>query len=1408
MDTQQNILNMIITQWLCLASRSVVTSTFKRKFQLPAGCLALLATIFALNSGQAAVWSWSGGGANTYWNNSANWGFAGIPTNGDTVIFPASQPNLLNTNNIAGLVLNQVRFAGGGGGYDIRGNAFTLTNGILATNTVGANTIENSITLSTATALIVVSNGVSLTLDGNLSGSVGVTKSGLGTLLYQCIGNNSYTGTTLVAGGTLQFNVSGVNAVSGPLVIGDGTGAGNPTVEDLQAEEMQDLPSVAVNWNGTLNLNNNNEPAFTTQITLAGGVIATGIGTLALRPNTTITAYEAPNPSPNPAIFGNLSLGGGTLTINGNLTIVELAANVSGSANIVQNGTVVTTEWSGNNTYVGNFTVNGNGGVWLMNSLALGNTNNNMTLNDQASVALDDNINVTNQSLTINSTNEFNADRFYSLNAFASSTNSWTANFTNNSGLIVDVVSNCAFSLNGPISGPGNLAKIDQGILTLGGNENNTYAGATTVSDGTLLLDKDDFAIAVPSPLVMGSNTTVRLLNEFQIDSFTNPVTMNDSSILDLNGFSEALGPLSLQGAQIAGNGGLLYLGADITVYPSTVTQSVISGTAEIYGAIVTINTDGHNFSPDLIISANLESGGTTNGLIKTGVGEVSLSGNNSFTGPVTINYGNLWAQTLTALGNANVPVTVFNGGTLSLIGSGLDFAPKPLVLNGSGDGTVDTNGYAVGALMCKGSSSWEGPITLSSDTTIYEDAGAWLTLNGTITGPGSYTKSGPGTNTFSGTGINEYLGQTTVNDGTLNLDRAGHSIGYGTLTIGDGVGPDSSAVVRDFGNNQIESSVSIDSDGMLDLNGHNDIVGPEVTLGAAYSIMNTSAGTLTLKDGTTLTATADVCGINGGYLNIGSINTTCTWVPAYESGLYVYSTVSGAAALAIDGPGFATLGAANSYTGPTLIEQGFLWIGNNSSLGATNNGVVVGPSASLGLNNSDSSGYLAITNKSLTLNGPGWFGEYGALDGQSGTNVWAGPVVVNDNSTLGSFASGVELHITGPISGPGALEVFSTIGGGGPVFFEGTAANTYAGLTTVDWGSTLVLRHTTSYGAVSNVLVGETLRLGNSEQIAASADVLVISGALFDFGPFVQDVNTLRGQGSVTFGANSHLNIGAAGGTSKFDGLMSGSGSIGGYTVNKLGTGTFTMTANNTYLNGTSVSAGKLFINGNQPQSPVNVSAQATLGGVGTAGPITASGIITPGSGIGNSSGILNSGNVTFGSTGEFTVALNGTNTGTSYSQLNVTGTVSLASAGLQVMAGGVGAVNSRYTIINNDAADSEIGIFNGLPEGATVTANNGTQYAISYQGGTGNDVVLTQISLPTPPQLDGIQPLAGGSVQLDGLGLTNLSYTVWANTNLTTTNWISIGTAATPANTNAFQFTDQNATNFPQRFYRFSWP
>ncbi|MGA9778291.1 MAG: hypothetical protein WBS33_08475, partial [Verrucomicrobiia bacterium] len=59
---------------------------------------------------------------------------------------------------------------------------------------------------------------------------------------------------------------------------------------------------------------------------------------------------------------------------------------MSGAANIVQTNSY--TYWTSANTYTGNYMANGFGYVDIVNSFALGNTNNSLTLNGQTWVAI------------------------------------------------------------------------------------------------------------------------------------------------------------------------------------------------------------------------------------------------------------------------------------------------------------------------------------------------------------------------------------------------------------------------------------------------------------------------------------------------------------------------------------------------------------------------------------------------------------------------------------------------------------------------------------------------------------------------------------------------------------------------------------------------------------------------------------------------------------------------------------------------------------------------------------------------------------------------------------------------------------------------------------------------------------
>ncbi len=260
---------------------------------------------------------------------------------------------------------------------------------------------------------------------------------------------------------------------------------------------------------------------------------------------------------------------------------------------------------------------------------------------------------------------------------------------------------------------------------------------------------------------------------------------------------------------------------------------------------------------------------------------------------------------------------------------------------------------------------------------------------------------------------------------------------------------------------------------------------------------------------------------------------------------------------------------------------------------------------------------------------------------------------------------------------------------------------------------------------------------------------------------------------------------------------VISGSG---GFT--KIDSDPLILNSNNTYLGTTTNSAGTLRINGSQANSPVVLSG-GTLGGTGTVGTISVSGASAKTLAPGGSPGILSSSNATLSSSTTFAVELNGTTPGSGYDQLNVSGTVNLASAKLSASLGFAPSVGAEFVIINNDGSDAVLGTFAGLPEGSYLRIGDAS-FRISYAGGGGsNDMVLLRTNAP-PATISSITRLGGGQMQLQGLGWSNLVYGVEATTNLTPVIvWSNLGTA-TGNSAGVFSFTDTNAPLFPSRFYR----
>ncbi len=965
-----------IEKFFCTVS-SPGLPAFCRRTRFPTLLLSAGLALIPAGALRAATLSWSGGGgANANWNNTTNWGFAGIPANGDTVIFPAGQPNLVNTNNIASLTLNQIIFAGAGGGYDLRGNPLTLTGGIQATNTAGANTIENALALTAGNIVVAVTNGVSLVLDGQISGTFGVTKTGAGSVTYQFTGNNTYTGTTLVAAGTLLLNVSGVDAFGGPLVIGDGSGTGSPMVEHLQSTEIPDSAPITVNFNGTLNLNNFAEIIGPT-LNLGGGIIETGTGTLTLSANTTITVSNI-NAS---EITGNLNIGSGTLTIGGLGNLLYMFASVSGNANIVQTDGI-STYWGGVNTYSGSYTANGNGYVDLTSSQALGNVTNTMTLNGQAWAAIAGNVSLTNQSLTINSTYPNGAIYDYG------GTNSWHANFILDTAATIDVLTNCALTLNinSQITGPGGPVKFGPGGLTLSGGVNvSSYTGNTVVNEGTLFLNSIN--VIRFGTLMIGDGAggaqadVVRYLTGGCI--YGGPggsiVVITNSGWLDLNGFTDDVGPIFMDGALITTGAGTLEL------FPPLATYASLNGPSTINGNFQFLSPTTLAISNELDMNAAVSSSGNDT-ITKTGTGFLYLNASNTYTGTNIIQQGWVYIRNGSALGAPNNSTIVDSGATLAMNGN-FTVTQASLTLNGPGEpewGALDAEtGF--------GTNIWSGPITLNADSTIAPfGTGAVLRMTGQISGPGGFSEfsnGGDGTNavlSLEGGTADTYAGITIVSSGTLLLAKSSGGAVPGNLVIAG-----SNSVVRLGASQQTANSadVLISSGGLFDFSTFDSYLDTLHGQGTVNFGVNGWIW-IGLNNGTSefdgsFTGVGYAPGWTVG--KTGSGNFTTTGTNTFSLG---NTTIQGAGTMFID---------AYQPQSAVLVEGGTL--AGNGTVGAINaagGSVAPGPGGGTGILNSGNLIFSGTTGSFLvTLGGPAAGSGYDQLN-MNGTNSLANaPLVV-----------------------------------------------------------------------------------------------------------------------------------------------------------------------------------------------------------------------------------------------------------------------------------------------------------------------------------------------------------------------------------------------------------------------------
>jgi hypothetical protein len=169
----------------------------------------------------------------------------------------------------------------------------------------------------------------------------------------------------------------------------------------------------------------------------------------------------------------------------------------------------------------------------------------------------------------------------------------------------------------------------------------------------------------------------------------------------------------------------------------------------------------------------------------------------------------------------------------------------------------------------------------------------------------------------------------------------------------------------------------------------------------------------------------------------------------------------------------------------------------------------------------------------------------------------------------------------------------------------------------------------------------------------------------------------------------------------------------------------TLSLDGNVAITGGGLIVAGTLAADGHQVQ--MLPGASAILGVAGSAGTITASIVATGGTVWAGSPGQLNTRDLSLLSGSTLKVSIRGSVPGSEYDQLRVQGGVTLG-ATLQLLDEANMPAGTTLTIIDNDGSDPVVGTFDALPEGTTIPLGN-SLFRISYGGGDGNDVTLTEL-------------------------------------------------------------------------------
>ncbi|MBJ5463107.1 autotransporter outer membrane beta-barrel domain-containing protein [Salmonella enterica subsp. enterica serovar Derby] len=900
--------------------------------------------------------------------------------------------------------------------------------------------------------------------DNAISGSGQVVKSGDKTLTLS--GANSYTGGTTISGGTLVAT----------------------NVEALGSGDVTDNATLELNTGGTFD----NVISGSGQVVKSGDEMLTLSGANSYTGGTTISGGTL--------VASNVeALGSGDVTDNATLELNtggDFDNNIGGTGSVVKSGDKTLT-LSGANSYTGGTTISGGTLVATnVEALGSGDVTDNATLELNTGGTFDNVISGSGQVVK-------SGDEMLTL----SGANSYTGGTTISGGTLVasnvealgsgDVTDNATLELNtggdfdNAISGSGQVVKSGDDALTLSGN--NSYTGGTLISDGTLVASNVEALGSgdVTNDAVLELNTGGDFDNAI---SGSGQVVKSGDKTLTLSGANSYTGGTTISGGTLVasnvealGSGDItdnatleLNTGGDFDNAISGSGQVVKSGDETLTLSGTNSYTDGTLISGGTLVATNLEALGTgdvtnnatlelnTGGtfdnaisgsgqVVKSGDDALTLSGSNTYTGGTTISGGTLIATSVDALGSGDVTdnavLELNTGGTFdnAISGSGqvVKSGDKTLTLSGSNTytgGTTISGGTLIASnVEALGSGNIDNYASLQLNA-----SGQFVTANLT-THDNATTAIGAGSTLRANTltqEANSTLAVHLTDSNSGAIVTADHANLGGTLDI-TGIGNVAKSWTRDaYAYTLIDTDSAINSDfaqftvaGMdakqvdfLTVDGRvnaADDTRYDVTASLSWYADSDNAatdahGTFTLSEqGHSFT------------LNTALTDVDATLNPDSATDWDGKSLIK-------RGAGTLILGAQNTYSGDTDVQEGALWLAETATIGSAGSAqaVNIAANAAFGGHNATVNGHVNNLGSlyfvdTFTVNGDvvNSSAMISGSDQPNNTLTIAGNYTGNDghlylNTQLGDDSSPTDkLIVTGDTAGSTTLHITNVNG-------------------------------------------------------------------------------------------------------------------------------------------------------------------------------------------------------------------------------------------------------------------------------------------------------------------------------------------------------------------------------------------